>query len=187
MNSDIYWDKVKSVKKSKSTKYVYDFEVDVKDDLVNNFLGGSGLVCLHNTSYRLARIDKAKYPDIRTYNQEFYGNGRKVEPYYTNSTQLPVGFTDDVFEALDLQDSLQSKYTGGTVLHVFLGEDHPDPSATKKLIRKIAENYSLPYYTMTPTFSICPKHGYIAGEHRYCPKCDEEIGYNKKTKVVARR
>ena len=138
-------------------------------------------------SYRLARVDKAKYPDIRTYNQEFYGNGGKVEPYYTNSTQLPVGFTTDVFEALDLQDSLQSKYTGGTVLHVFMGENEPNPVATKKLIRKIAENYTLPYYTITPTFSICPKHGYIAGEHKYCPKCDEEIGYNKKIVGSARR
>ncbi len=140
-------------------------------------------------SYRLARIDKAQYPDIRIYNQERYngGNGsRRVEPYYTNSSQLPVGYTTDVFEALDLQDNLQSKYTGGTVLHVFLGENEPDPTATKKLVRKIAENYSLPYYTMTPTFSICPKHGYIAGEHEYCPKCDEEIGY-KKIKAVVRR
>ena len=187
VNSDIYWDKVKEVKKLSPTKYVYDFEVDVKDDPVNNFIGGSGLVCLHNTSYRLARIDKKKYPDIRTYNQEFYGNGGKVEPYYTNSTQLPVGFTSDIFEALDLQDSLQSKYTGGTVLHVFMGENEPNPVATKKLIRKIAENYTLPYYTITPTFSICPKHGYIPGEHRYCPKCDEEIGYNKKVVIKARR
>jgi anaerobic ribonucleoside-triphosphate reductase len=138
-------------------------------------------------SYRLSRIDKAQYPDIRTYNQEFYGNGGKVEPYYTNSTQLPVGYTDDIFEALDLQDSLQSKYTGGTVLHVFLGENEPDFSATKKLVRKIAQNYTLPYFTMTPTFSICPKHGYLAGEHKYCPKCDEELGVNKKTKVVSRR
>ncbi len=125
-------------------------------------------------SYRLARLDKAKHPDIRTYNQEFYGNGRKVEPYYTNSTQLPVGFTNDVFEALDLQDNLQSKYTGGTVLHVFLGENGLDPTATKKLVRKIAENYTLPYYTMTPTFSVCPDHGYLAGEHTTCPKCQKE-------------
>jgi len=139
-------------------------------------------------SYRLARTDQSRYPDLRTYNQEIYGRGKKnIEPYYTNSTQLPVGYTSDVFEALDLQDSLQSKYTGGTVLHVFLGENEPDSTATKKLVRKIAENYSLPYYTMTPTFSVCPKHGYIAGEHEYCPKCDEEIGYNKKIKVVARR
>ena len=129
-------------------------------------------------SYRLARIDKARFPDIRIYNQEKYNNnGNRVEPYYTNSTQLPTGFTSDVFEALDLQDSLQSKYTGGTVLHVFIGESNPDPVATKKLIRKIAESYTLPYYTITPTFSICPKHGYISGEHEYCPKCDEEIGY----------
>jgi ribonucleoside-triphosphate reductase len=129
-------------------------------------------------SYRLARLDKARYTDIRTYNQEFYGNGGKVEPYYTNSTQLPVGFTSDIFEALDLQDSLQSKYTGGTVLHVFLGENEPDPMATKKLIRKIAENYTLPYYTMTPTFSVCPDHGYIAGEHKICPTCQKD---NKNT------
>jgi ribonucleoside-triphosphate reductase len=123
-------------------------------------------------SYRLARIDKAEYPDIRTFNQEFYGNGGKgIEPYYTNSTQLPVGYTTDVFEALDLQDSLQSKYTGGTVLHIFLGEEDPSPGATKKLIRKVAENYSLPYYTITPTFSVCPDHGYIAGEHQICPTC----------------
>jgi len=130
-------------------------------------------------SYRLSRIDKQYYPDIRTYNQEIYSNngGRDVEPYYTNSTQLPVGYTTDIFKALDLQDSLQSRYTGGTVIHIFLGEEEPSPTATKKLVRKVAENYSLPYYTITPTFSVCPKHGYIPGEHKYCPKCDEEIGY----------
>jgi ribonucleoside-triphosphate reductase len=129
--------------------------------------------------YRLARIDKSLYPDIRIYNQEKYngGNGAQIEPYYTNSTQLPSGFTSDVFEALDLQDSLQSRYTGGTVLHVFIGEDNPDSFAVKKLIRRISENYTLPYYTITPTFSICPKHGYISGEHEYCPKCDNEIGF----------
>jgi ribonucleoside-triphosphate reductase len=138
------------------------------------------------TSYRLSKIDKAQYPDIRIYNQDKYNGGlsRNVEPYYTNSTQLPVGFTDDVFEALDLQDSLQSKYTGGTVLHLFLGEE-PSPGSVKKLVRKVAENYHLPYYTITPTFSVCPKHGYVAGEHEYCPKCDEEIGYKKK--MIVRR
>jgi anaerobic ribonucleoside-triphosphate reductase len=132
-------------------------------------------------SYRLAKIDKVQYPDIRIYNQEKYNGGHRgdVEPYYTNSTQLPVGFTDDIFEALDLQDSLQSRYTGGTVLHIFISEHDPDPQAIKKLIRKIAENYTLPYYTITPTFSICPKHGYLAGEHKFCPKCDEEIGYKE--------
>jgi anaerobic ribonucleoside-triphosphate reductase len=139
------------------------------------------------TSYRLARIDKARFSDIRTYNKEFYAESRHVEPYYTNSTQLPVGLTDDLFEALDLQDSLQSKYTGGTVFHVFIGEHDPDPTATKKLVRKIASNYTLPYFTMTPTFSICPVHGYIAGEHEYCPTCDKELGITKKMKVVSRR
>ena len=132
------------------------------------------------TSYRLPRIDKAQYPDIRIYNQEKYngGNGgRGVEPYYTNSTQLPVGFTSDIFEALDLQDSLQCKYTGGTVLHIFLGEE-PSIGAAKKLVRKVAENYHLPYYTITPTFSVCPDHGYLPGEHATCPIC---AGQNKTT------
>jgi ribonucleoside-triphosphate reductase len=125
------------------------------------------------TSYRLARIDKKQYPDIRTFNQEIYtqNRGRDVEPYYTNSTQLPVGFTTDVFEALDLQDSLQTKYTGGTVLHIFLGEEEPSPTATKNLVRKVAQSYALPYYTITPTFSVCPDHGYLAGEHQFCPTC----------------
>jgi anaerobic ribonucleoside-triphosphate reductase len=128
------------------------------------------------TSYRLARIDKKQYPDIRTFNQEIYtqNRGRDVEPYYTNSTQLPVGFTTDVFEALDLQDSLQTKYTGGTVLHIFLGEEEPSPTATKNLVRKVAQSYALPYYTITPTFSVCPDHGYLAGEHQYCPTCHTE-------------
>lgn len=128
-------------------------------------------------SYRLARVDKEHYPDIRVYNQEVYGNngnGDKVEPYYTNSSQLPVGFTTDVFQALDLQDTLQTQYTGGTVLHVFLGEDAPNPVSVKNLVRKIAENYELPYYTVTPTFSICPEHGYIFGEHEICPRCKED-------------
>ncbi len=126
------------------------------------------------TSYRLARLDKKKYPDIKIYNQKKYGGD---EPYYTNSTQLPVGYTNDIFRALDLQDKLQSQYTGGTVLHGFIGEKMPSKESTKKLVKRIAENYELPYFTITPTFSICPKHGYIPGEHEYCPKCDAEIGY----------
>ena len=116
------------------------------------------------TSYRQARMDKEKYPDIIT-------AGTKEVPYYTNSSQLPVGFTDDVFEALSLQNDLQTKYTGGTVLHVFLGEKISDPNAAKNLVKKIFEKYSLPYITLTPTFSICPTHGYIAGEHFECPQC----------------
>ena len=127
-------------------------------------------------SYRLARLDQATYSDIRSYNKEVYSHngGRDIEPYYTNSTQLPVGFTSDVFEALDLQDSLQTKYTGGTVMHIYLGEGEISPTATKKLVRKVADNYSLPYYTITPTFSVCPDHGYITGEHQHCPTCQAQ-------------
>ncbi|MBI2138058.1 ribonucleoside triphosphate reductase [Candidatus Woesearchaeota archaeon] len=113
------------------------------------------------TSYRLARIDRKKYADIIT--------AGKGQPYYTNSTQLPVNYTEDVFEALELQDSLQSKYTGGTVLHGFLGEKISDAESCKKLVKRVAENFRLPYFTITPTFSICPTHGYVAGEHFSCP------------------
>ncbi len=119
------------------------------------------------TAYRLALLDKRKYPDIIVANEEAYKKGQA--PYYTNSTQLPVGHTSDLFEALDLQDSLQTKYTGGTVFHGFLGERIDDISTTKKIIKTIAYNYRLPYYTLSPTFSICPVHGYIPGEHKYCP------------------
>ncbi len=125
---------------------------------------------------RLARIDKDKYPDIIVANEEYVMAG-KASPYYTNSSQLPVNFTDDIFEALDIQDDIQTRYTGGTVFHGFIGEAMPSAEAVKKLIRTIAHKYKLPYFTLTPTFSICPKHGYISGEHHYCPKCDEEIGY----------
>jgi ribonucleoside-triphosphate reductase len=102
-----------------------------------------------------------------------------MTPYYTNSTHLPVGFTDDIFEALDLQDEFQTKYTGGTVVHLFLGEKMPTGNSVKNLVRKVCENYSLPYFSITPTFSVCPKHGYISGEHKFCPLCDEEAGYEE--------
>jgi ribonucleoside-triphosphate reductase len=128
------------------------------------------------TTYRFAKKDKQLFPDIIIANENAFRE-RGAEPYYTNSTHLPVGFTNDVFTALDLQDELQTKYTGGTVLHGFLGERIGDPEACKKLVKKIAENYKLPYYTITPTFSICPKHGYLTGEHQFCPKCDSEVGY----------
>jgi len=124
------------------------------------------------TSYRLARIDKEKNPEIICANEEVYKAG--AEPFYTNSTQLPVNYTDDVFEALDLQDSIQTKYTGGTVLHIFAGERVNDPEVIKGLIRKVCERYHLPYFTFTPTFSVCPSHGYIAGEHCTCPECGAE-------------
>lgn len=125
------------------------------------------------TSYRLALKDRLSEKDIICANSEACKNG--AEPYYTNSTQLPVGYTEDIFEALDLQDSLQTKYTGGTVMHLFIGEKIDNSSSVKKLVKKVCENYHLPYFTITPTFSICPIHGYIAGEHKYCPKCDDEL------------
>jgi len=131
------------------------------------------------TAYRFAKADKQKYPDIIVANERAYRESG-ADPYYTNSSHLPVDYTDDIFEALDLQDDLQTRYTGGTVLHGFIGERLPTIESTKKLVKKIAENYHLPYYTITPTFSVCPVHGYIAGEHFYCPKCDAEIGYVEK-------
>jgi len=128
-------------------------------------------------SYRLAKVDRERFPDLRVYNLEAYGSGA---PYYTNSTQLPVGWTDDLFEALSLQDPLQTRYTGGTVFHGFLGERVSSGQATKRLVRKIAETFRLPYYTLTPTFSICPQHGYLVGEHTACPTC------RSKTEVYSR-
>jgi ribonucleoside-triphosphate reductase len=133
------------------------------------------------TAYRLARIDKGKYPEIVFANDNAVKK-EGTEPYYTNSSQLPVQFTKDIFEALDLQENLQTKYTGGTVLHGFLGERIWDIEMVKKLVRKIAENYALPYFTLTPTFSICPVHGYLAGEQPICPKCVVE----QKTEVYSR-
>lgn len=116
-----------------------------------------------STAYRLALKDKERYPDIIT--------AGKNAPYYTNSTQLPVGYTDDLFEALELQDDLQSRYTGGTVLHIFLGERVSDSETVKKMVKTIFDNFKLPYITFTPTFSVCPNHGYLPGEHFTCPKC----------------
>jgi ribonucleoside-triphosphate reductase len=120
------------------------------------------------TTYRFAREDIRRYPDILQ-------AGTAENPYYTNSSQLPVGFTDDPFEALALQDELQRKYTGGTVLHLYMGESLSTPDACRKLVRRALENFRLPYITVTPTFSICPKHGYLSGEHPFCPKCDTEL------------
>ncbi|HEX5682366.1 MAG TPA: ribonucleoside triphosphate reductase [Desulfobacterales bacterium] len=124
------------------------------------------------TSFRLAMLDKKKFPGIISANGSDASN-RSTSPYYTNSSQLPVGFTDDLFETLRLQDELQSKYTGGTVLHIFLGEQVKDTAVIKALVRKIAANYRLPYFTLTPTFSICPIHGYLDGEQPCCSRCSE--------------
>ena len=120
------------------------------------------------TTYRFAREDKKRYPDI-------IQAGTPDHPYYTNSSQLPVGYTDDPFEALRCQDDLQIRYTGGTVLHLYMQEQISSPDACRKLVKTALTHFRLPYLTVTPTFSICPKHGYLAGEHEFCPICDEEL------------
>lgn len=124
------------------------------------------------TSYRLAILDKRQYPEIIRANDGVAAEGE--DPYYTNSTQLPVSYSDDIFETLALQDGLQTKYTGGTVLHVYLGEMVDDVEAVKSLIRKIANGYKLPYFTLTPTFSVCSAHGYLKGRQPRCPRCGRE-------------
>jgi len=121
-------------------------------------------------AYRFAKTDIKNFPDIIT-------AGTREAPYYTNSTQLPVNFTDDPFVALEHQEDLQRKYTGGTMLHLYMGEPVSSGEAAQKIVRTIFENYKIPYMTLTPTFSICPKHGYIPGRHEFCPKCDAEIGF----------
>ncbi|MBR1938730.1 MAG: ribonucleoside triphosphate reductase [Spirochaetales bacterium] len=126
-----------------------------------------------STAYRLAKHDRERYPDI-------IAAGTKDSPYYTNSSNLPVGFTDDIFEAMDIQDPLQTKYTSGTVFHVFLGQKVSDWKSTRNIVRKIAENHELPYFTMSPTYSICREHGYITGEVWECPLC------HKPTEVYSR-
>jgi ribonucleoside-triphosphate reductase len=129
-----------------------------------------------STTYKFAKADKKRFGDeIITAND--LSDHSTSEPYYTNSSQLPAWLTDDIFEALDLQDDFQCMYTGGTVIHLFLGEKINSTEGTKHLVKKVAENYKLPYFSITPTFSVCPIHGYIAGEHKYCPKCDAEIGF----------
>ncbi len=120
------------------------------------------------TTYRFAREDQKRFPNI-------IQAGTQESPYYTNSSQLPVGYTDDPFEALEMQETLQSKYTGGTVLHLYMSEQLSSADACKRLVRRALENFRLPYVTVTPVFSICPKHGYIAGEHHFCPLCDQEL------------
>jgi ribonucleoside-triphosphate reductase len=119
-----------------------------------------------STSYRLAKHDAERFSDIIT--------AGTTESYYTNSTQLPVGYTTDIFDALDLQEELQTKYTGGTVFHGFLGESIEDWRACGELVRAIATSYRIPYFTISPTFSVCPVHGYLRGEHSHCPRCEDE-------------
>ncbi len=157
------------------TKRVMDFMreklVKFQEETGNNYNLES--TPAEGTTYRLARLDKEKHPDIICADEDNIRD-RKAEPFYTNSTQLPVNYTDDVFEALDLQDEIQCKYTGGTVFHTFAGERISDPRAVKTLIQKICTNYHLPYITFTPTFSVCPVHGYLNGEKESCPTCGDE-------------
>ena len=119
------------------------------------------------TTYRFAKEDRRRWPAILQ-------AGTDANPYYTNSSQLPVGFTDDPFEALERQEELQRKYTGGTVLHLYMSERISSSHACRELVRRALTHHRLPYITVTPTFSICPTHGYLAGHHEFCPRCDEE-------------
>ena len=128
------------------------------------------------TTYRFAKEDQKRFPDILQ-------AGTKEAPYYTHSSQLPVGFTDDVFEALKNQNELQAKYTGGTVFHCYMNERVSSAENCRNLVRKILTNFRIPYLTITPTFSICPIHGYLTGEYDFCPKCDEEHGYAGLTRL----
>lgn len=146
--------------------------LDYMRDVITQFQEETGHVYnleatpAEGTSYSLAKLDKERYPDIKTAGKE--------EPYYTNSCHLPVGFTDDIFETLDLQDDLQSKFTGGTVLHFYLGEQIKDVEIAKSILKKAFTNYKLPYISLTPTFSVCPEHGYISGEVYNCPECEKD-------------
>jgi ribonucleoside-triphosphate reductase len=135
-------------------------------------------------TYRFAKLDKEKHPNIIVAN-EAKVKEEKAAPYYTNSSHLPVDYTNDIFEALELQDDLQTLYTGGTVLHGFIGERISSIAATRDLVKKIAENFHLPYYTITPTFSVCPVHGYLPGEHEYCPKCDQALEISNPDNCIA--
>jgi len=130
------------------------------------------------TTYRFAREDKKRFPGILQ-------AGSDDAPYYTNSSQLPVGFTDDPFQALEMQEELQCKYTGGTVMHLYLGERISSTDACRRLVRRALEGFRQPYITITPTFSICPSHGYIAGEHEFCPRCDEALIEKKRQEAKA--
>ncbi len=166
---NFYQDKenLTTTKGQKLANEVLDFMRDVIQDYQKNGdLYNLEATPAEGTSYRLARTDKKYYPDILTAGEN--------EPYYTNSSQLPVNYTTDLFEVLRLQDSLQSKYTGGTVLHAYLGEKISDPNVTKKLIKNVFENYELPYLSITPTFSTCDDHGYLEGEQFKCPKCGKD-------------
>ena len=153
----------------KTLDFMRDRLVEYQKETGNNY--NLEATPAEGTTYRLAQLDKASFPD-----RAHFANGLGAEvkhPFYTNSSHLPVNYTDDLFELMDLQDNLQTKYTGGTVIHFFLGERMDDPQTLKKLVKTICKNYKLPYFTFTPSFSICANHGYIVGEHPACPNCGE--------------
>ncbi len=153
----------------KTLDFMRDRLVEYQKETGNNY--NLEATPAEGTTYRLAQLDKASFPDRAHFAN---GIGEEVKcPFYTNSSHLPVNYTDDLFELMDLQDNLQTKYTGGTVIHFFLGERMDDPQTLKKLVKTICENYKLPYFTFSPSFSICKNHGYIVGEHPECPKCGE--------------
>jgi ribonucleoside-triphosphate reductase len=176
---------VNFLKKDIFTKEGKEFTLEVLDymrDVLQKYQEETGdkfnleATPAESTAYRFAKMDKKLYPDIIVANEDEVKEFG-ADPFYSNSTQLAVNATNDLFEALDHQDEIQCRYTGGTVFHVFLGERMPSIKSTRNLVRKIAENYKLPYFSITPTLSVCPKHGYLPGEHEFCPLCDEEIGY----------
>ena len=153
----------------KTLDFMRDRLVEYQKETGNNY--NLEATPAEGTTYRLAQLDKASFPD-----RAHFANGIGADvkcPFYTNSSHLPVNYTDDLFELMDLQDNLQTKYTGGTVIHFFLGERMDDPQTLKKLVKTICENYKLPYFTFSPSFSICKNHGYIVGEHPECPNCGE--------------
>ena len=165
---DIGTDKGKAFAE-KTLDFMRDRLVEYQKETGNNY--NLEATPAEGTTYRLAQLDKASFPD-----RAHFANGLGAEvkhPFYTNSSHLPVNYTDDLFELMDLQDNLQTKYTGGTVIHFFLGERMDDPQTLKKLVKTICETYKLPYFTFSPGFSICKNHGYLVGEHPTCPNCNE--------------
>lgn len=159
-------------------EYMRDLLIEFQEETGNNY--NLEATPAEGTSYRLARIDKAKFPEIKVANEVQYSKSKemnhhfstdKIDPFYTNSSQLPVNYTDDIFEVLDIQDPIQTKYTGGTVIHIYCGEQISEAESMKNLVKKICSNYRLPYFTFSPTFSICQNHGYISGQHERCPHC----------------
>ncbi len=179
---NFFKDKTKGIGSKEGREFALEIMDHMRERLANYQQETNQLYNLEATpgegaTYKFAKADKKKYPDIITAADVADKPGSV--PYYTNSTQIPVNYTDDIFEALDVQDEFQCKYTGGTVMHLYVGEKISSPTSVKNLVKKVAENYKLPYFSLTPTFSVCPKHGYIPGEHKYCPKCDAEAGYKE--------